>query len=693
MSLNYTPDKDTKVHEQGAIRLICAGFQTHENGLPEWIKNASDEYGRRDARPESRVVLVLLRSQTRSMPASISVLDFNGMTSSGIEDDFRIWADPEASQRRNRAAAGAMQGGLGNGGKCYMTMLFQDYAILHTVKNRSGNRYGVKGGAYQFGYVPDRASGRRYSVPDPQKGLVAALAGIGVKYDALPDDAKNAFAKTKGFTLVTGMNPKGYSGRIPVTHLIEALRDHPQMIRSLEFCRVYVIYNGSPVPNAAPLQPEAVTPDPAFANDRVIAIPDELVDPVSGTKVSTTEGGRTPAGTLTLKTSDVSMRYSRKARHLIIYRAQSGYIGSKPVIEFDVNSPFRERIYGEFELLSLEESRQNTRQDLAESPLTRAVEAFIATQIEALAREFEERSRRQYDQQEKDGLSKMNEALDRWKNQFMSTYLAALFGQGRDGGSPPPPPPPLPSGVAKTITVSLAHEYSGIGVSFRPVLRFWDKDGTRIRPVPYRWVSEDTNVAWVDDDLNIVSTFAAGSTRLWAETLDGKVTSNRVSLEVVELTRIRLSPEMLEVPIGSRRSLLAECDLANGITTSDVYLVWFETSPVVAQVSASGNVYGHSLGTTEVAAGDDNCMADAVRVQVTEAGGGDGDHKGRGYPRILVSGVDKDPETGEDVEVAPDDPPVYQRPVDIDRDIWWINSAAPLGRLYLDQSKGFGYRE
>ena len=37
----YTPDDDARVHAEGAIRLICKAFQSHEAGLPEWIKNYS----------------------------------------------------------------------------------------------------------------------------------------------------------------------------------------------------------------------------------------------------------------------------------------------------------------------------------------------------------------------------------------------------------------------------------------------------------------------------------------------------------------------------------------------------------------------------------------------------------------------------------------------------------------------------
>ena len=61
--------------------------------------------------------------------------------------------------------------------------------------------------------------------------------------------------------------------------------------------------------------------------------------------------------------------------------------------------------------------------------------------------------------------------------------------------------------------------------------------------------------------------------------------------------------------------------------------------------------------------------------------------------RLLVSGeIDRDPDTKEYVHFSKDDPPVAQRPQDVDRNIWWINSAAPLARLFLDSSKGYGYQ-
>src|SRR2546427_8585467 len=107
-TLVYTPDEDVKVHEEGAIRLICAPFQSHENGLPEWVKNSADEYMRNGRGEDGRVIVVIL-NDGRIGTALISCLDFSGMTSTVIENHFRKWADPDAAQQGG--AAESIQGG------------------------------------------------------------------------------------------------------------------------------------------------------------------------------------------------------------------------------------------------------------------------------------------------------------------------------------------------------------------------------------------------------------------------------------------------------------------------------------------------------------------------------------------------------------------------------------------------------
>lgn len=675
----YTPDEDIQVHEEGAIKLICKSFQSHETGLPEWIKNSADEYVRCDAHKTERIIVVLFDNGAPNRSASISVLDFGGINSHVIEQNFRRWADPEAATHRGRSSN--VQGGHGNGGKCYMTMMFREFGLLHTVKNGLGNRYGVKGGSFRFGYMPDRNIGRNFIVDDVENELEKVLQKIGYSINLLPQSAIYTLQARKGFTLVTGYGPKGFQNKT-AQNIVKALRGHPQMITTLHLCDVFVMSQGRVQEDANPLTLEKVTPD-SYITERIFVIPSELVDSQTDEIISTTNEGISANGKLILRTSDRNMRYGRKFLHNMIYESESGYIGYTPMVELGVQSTYINRIYGECQLESLESAKLNARDQLANSPLTRAVKEFIHSKVTELAREFERRDRRYYDQREKSELSRLNEALDEWKNKFLSEYMGAGV------GPPRPPPTSYPAGTPARIEVSLDHSRAGIGVSFRPRIRFYDDQENRIRPVPIQWISLDTNVAWVDPDLNIVNTFAKGETKLWAQVLDGSLASNKVLLRVLRLRTIHLQPSSITIAAGTRKKIQAICTLSNGETIPDIALIWTEDNPVVARVSKYGMVFGGSPGITTITAGDDSCMADNnVEITVTE---GPGKERGLLYPRILVSSADPDPDTKDEVNLSRDDPPVLQRPQDVDRNIWWINSSAPLARMYLDNEQGYGY--
>ncbi len=688
-SLVYTPDEDVKVHEEGAIRLICKSFQSHESGLPEWLKNSADEYARQNTPELIRVIVVILNQGRKGTQQSIACLDFSGMTSEVIEENFRVWADPDAARRGRKSSS--IQGGHGNGGKCYMTQIFQEHSLLNTVKRRKGCKYGVVGGSVRFGYIPNREKGRDFPVPDSNLELERLLGELGCSVGSLPKAAMEALKTSHGFTLIRGVGPKGYDKTIPVPHLIESLEEHPQMLMTLEFCKVYVVADGKVQNNGKPLSSPEIEPLEGVKEPRNIVIPQMLKDPLSDQNVSTTDHGKSAPGSLRLLTSQVSMRWSKKGRHNVIFKAISGFIGYIQVPTLDIQSPKRDHIYGECCLEALEEFKQNERGPLANSPLTRAVERFISLQIESYAKEFELRDRRKYAQREKDAISKMNEALDRWKNRFLGELMRGTWGPGI---GPTPPSTPLPAGKPATIELGLSHSRAGVGVAFRPTLKFFDKTGQRIRPVPYRWVSEDTNVAMVDDDLLVINTFSVGQTVLYAETLQGGRVSNKVPLEVIHIEKIRISPLELEISTSNRCRLEAICQLTGGEETSDVYLEWVESDSNIVRVSSAGLVYGFAPGQTEVTAGDDVCTAkEPCIVKVAPGQGlGRGKQSGRGFPLVQVSGegFDRDPDTKEYVLFGKDDPPVAQRPQDTERNIWWINSSAPFAAMFLDASKGYG---
>ncbi len=681
MAFKYTPDEVLDVHKEGAVRLICSEFQSHEGGLPEWVKNSSDEYARRNTAPSDRVIVVIFDQGTRRRGKGIGVLDFGGMTPATIEGNFRVWADPDAATRN--APGIQVQGGHGNGGKCYMSMMFSEHAEIRTVSEGGGSRYGVAANSFQFGYIPDAAQSRGYPVADRQAELEDALRDLGVTFAGLPDNARAAFEIANGFTLVMGREPKGYSRRIPVQELVQSIKNHPQTTRAVELCHVYVMERGRIV-GGGPLAHETIPPSSEFPEPVEIPIPDELLDPLTTDVIQAVTPGD-EKGRLILRTSEVRMTRSHRHRHSITYFADDDFLGFTPVEALNLQSSYLWKVYGECQLKSLADFKTNARTNLAESPLTRAVESWVAEQFSNFCRDWEQRERRDRTQQGQSELSRINEALDQWKNQFMSRHFTTLWGGLRGGGDPVPP---LPRGTPTRIELSLSHAHAGVGVSFRPNIRFFQEE-RRIQPTPFDWQVDDTNVALVDEDLNVINTFAPGVTKIWAETRDRKLTSEQVTLEVVDIQDMEVVPRTMSVAVGSRSSLSAMCTLrGGGRSTSDIYLIWNEANPAVASVSAAGLVWGREVGETEIVAADDRCAAAPSLVTVVESTEKD---RRQGFPKILISGIDPDPETGESVQLSRDVPPVYQRPRDVELNVWWINSEAPFADLYLDESRGFGY--
>jgi len=687
-AIKFTPDDRAQVHEVNAIRLICADFRSHENGLPEWIKNANDAYARANASSEGRVIVVLFSNKDHGHPAAIGCLDLVGMTVGDIEKHFRVWADPEAA---SRGLDIDVTGGHGNGGKCYMTQMFANYAYLHTASDGRGCKYGFLEGKPIPGYFPDPANGRDFKIASLKDELAAALKVLACRIKDLPEPVQAALDKAKGFTLLVGVGPQDVSAKLPVGPWIDSLRTHAQMMLPIQVNRVFVVVDGHVHNDGNELVLPEVEPLPGAKGPRMIPVPEVLKDPDSGDRVSTTKGGAFQPGQLELRTSNVSMRYSLKGKHTIVFRSQGRFNGAIDVREM-THSYYGDRIYGECRLDALIDYMVNDRSRPAGSPLTRAVKDWIVRQLEAYAAEFVKLEQLRASQEEKTALSRMNAALANWANKFIDFLGPGKAGEDGGGGGPKPPrPEPLPRRPPAKIRLRLTHHVAGIGVALRPTIEFFDAKGERVHSVPYLWYSGDWNVATVDSQLLMILTHAPGETEIWAETADG-LKSNKVGLRVVDIRRIELQPKSQSLSAGSRSQITAVANLRDGTTVEGVYLIWFEDTPSVARVSASGVVYGVGPGKCEVSAGDDRSTADEPTVvEVTPATGGD--DKGRGYPQILLSEIDKDPLTPDydPPKFAPEEGPVCQpSPEYVDANIWWINMACPLARRYLNEARGYG---
>ncbi len=107
--------------------------------------------------------------------------------------------------------------------------------------------------------------------------------------------------------------------------------------------------------------------------------------------------------------------------------------------------------------------------------------------------------------------------------------------------------------------------------------------GDQIRPTAVTWTSDDRSIATIDDDIRILNTHAPGAATIYCETFDRKVRSNSIKVEVVDISAIRLDPPAVEVPVGSRRRIVATCRLSSGEDASDVALMSLPNDSTIAR--------------------------------------------------------------------------------------------------------------
>jgi hypothetical protein len=371
-------------------------------------------------------------------------------------------------------------------------------------------------------------------------------------------------------------------------------------------------------------------------------------------------------------------------RHKIFGWAEKGWSTGYWNIDALSTAAKAKHIYGNLYLPRLEEYEQNARREHANGPLIRALERWMGEQITEYAREFSEYERSQATQEQKEELSQMNNALNRWTNSFLSEELDGI--DEGDGTGTSPRPDGLPDDSVERIELSLTHPVAGQGVNLNPRKKFIGEDGSQVQSIPNTLKSSNPEVASVDG--STVRTHQPGTTDLWVSCAASNLESNKVTLRVLDIESIEVVPQELEVGSGSRSPLEASVTTKDGSAYDGVYLSWVEGDDEVASVGSSGMVHGRHTGETTVTAYDDQQMGEPAHITVvpsSEDGNSDG---GDGSPKILLSEVDDDPFGEGPPEFTPEEPPIHQRPVDVDHNVWWVNMASPLARRHVERSEG-----
>lgn len=463
LEAKYEPDNKVAIHEN-AVRQLAQRIASHDAGIAELVKNSCDAYSEENFLPKHKVIVILLKNPDEDTPSLVGCLDFVGMTTEKIETRFNQWGDPQASRG---VLEGKRKGGHGHGGKAYMVNMFKDYALLLTCYRGHGSRYGFRGGNVTPGYFPDRAQGRRFPVSSKANLLEKNLAPFSTRLKDLPDSAQVVLERGLGFTLVKGVNAKDLlKGRFPVSSLIEDLQGHSQMIEALQEAKIFVIVNGEPIAQAWPLKLLPIEPMDEAKEPKEVPVPDQLLDPSSGEKVSTSDDGRSERGKLVLRTSNKSMMWNYRPRHRIYIHARGEYIGSWDVRDL-AGKGFADQIYGDLFLDSLQQYKTSDRGEPANSLLTRAVKEWVRKSIDEYCQVFVKLERLKASQKDRDEWQRISERMNEWKNKFLRN-VGIGTGTKKGTGGVITDRTHVPRGEVSTIYVSLSHEYSGIGVAIQP---------------------------------------------------------------------------------------------------------------------------------------------------------------------------------------------------------------------------------
>ena len=688
-------DEEIQFHKEGTLLAVTRWISSHDEGIAEWLKNARSAYNRTSVDDSHRVALLLLKDQNPRGPARIGLLDTGGAT---LEDvvAFSTWQDLQASSR----GAPSDEGNQGNGGKAYMFRLFEGPARIVGVRDGKRNVKGFFGAAESVqrgtpGFMPSAAEGREVPIASWRAELNAALSPYGLRFEDLPAELGEAIAARQAFTLVEGVDPVGlYKGRIDADDLLARVLRHDQATLAVQQIRVYAQHNGVRQNGGRPLELEAIPPYPDLEGPFVYPIPDDLQLP-AGEVVSTTEGGRRGAGRLILFTSKENMpnAYKKlKPRWKMTYRTSHQVIGSKSIGDLVPTTPGAVFIYGVVELPAFDPTYvEHGRRHPKPGPLTEAVDAFVSVHLRELARQINERRRRDLDDRVLDTVHQENKLLDEFKNKFLTSEGLGDGGEGDNGKGPRrrlvggvAEYGKVPQSIAVDRVLSIVRVARGMRLRLSDLLQIRVKDdqGRTVPHVALDWRSTDPNVATFisGDELEAKE---KGSIEVSATVRGTSITSQPVTIQVWAVDHVLLTPRSIEIALGKSQRITAEVTDEDGSRSSDVLLDWRHDADdqLVVRIGPAGIVTGNRVGRTAITAGAGDPGTGGVwariPVDATVIPNPEQPERGGGFPRLLLTGRDIDPSTNAVREGNPDAPALWQEAADYVNNVWWLNLQSP----------------
>jgi hypothetical protein len=291
-----------------------------------------------------------------------------------------------------------------------------------------------------------------------------------------------------------------------------------------------------------------------------------------------------------------------------------------------------------------------------------------------------------FDDDALDEVHEENRKLDELKNRFLPYNADEGNGGIGEGGTGPiiirPRPRPewgtTPEAIDYSVSDGGFDIGNGISIVLRDLLQVCVRDSTG-RPVraTLDWFTSDRHTASVSPDSTLEAK-EKGACEIWARVRGTDIESERIPVRVWNVDHVLLTPRTMDVPLGTRQQIVAEVTDDDGKRSTQVFLEWRHDADdqLLVRISHRGVVTGNRVGRTAVTAGAGGVWA-RIPVEVNVIPNPEKLKQGGGFPRLLLTGRDRDPATGAVREGDPNQPPLWQDTSDFVHNVWWLNLQSP----------------
>ncbi|MCA3185551.1 MAG: hypothetical protein IOB85_09240 [Methylobacterium sp.] len=641
---------------------LLARFSQLRDGLPELIKNSKDQYLRLGVSERSERQIVVAINTKRRM---LAVLDFAGASKA----DFTHWKTWSGREGARQALADQIEAGHGNGGKAFMVRGASRSATMESCRDGFYTRMGYQNDDVGVRYRPGFGleAGRpldNVAENAPEERLEAFLKSMDLEFQRLPDLVKAAFTKRKSFTAVTidqvqeWVNARQDGMATRVGRITDLIKDHGQTALTLETCDVWLLVDGQ-VATGSHLQVSELEPYPGFEAPLEFSIPDVLPDPSTKEPVIMSSEGQRP-GTLRLETTKNNMALSDdlKARNVIRLWNARNNVANWPLPALGLAMPAVYFIRGRVDCPALTSEHQigADRKDLADTPLVRALEAWVVEQVKSLAIEIQKVQASETAPQEQ---AKAKKALVAFRD-LMRSFLEQRDADGSDadtgsgdksgtkgpGQREPREKKEFGSRVDRIVLERDRLELSIATGTKVPMLFscFEDHPDGSSRPVKAdNLIGKTDTSAVVNFSPSELEGIAAGVTLAWLETSDGSVRSNDVLIEVLDVSEVDIVGPVEPLKQGEKFKLQTSFKTSSG-SREDVLISASIDEPDMGSIGRGGvfTAGGHE-GRATVRVKFGSKLTDQASIQIAVGAErvepkGLGGESGSDIPEILLCG-------------------------------------------------------